>query len=267
MTEHRETFPSAVEAVFLVVGLFAAEYLVGAMLLDLRAFSGIHPRDIAGVIAVLGNGILFSALLYYKGMSYRSLFHPSHNSVAATVGTLTIPVLLVVPGLLMAMSAVEAILASAFPLSHGDQAMFERMMSNSLESVVTGCILAPVLEEMLFRGIILRSFLNQYRRSHAIVASAVLFGLAHLNIYQFAVGMALGIVSGWLYERARSLWPCILLHAAYNSAITWIYFSLASGDANYVWEPPMDFWIASALLAFAGATLLQRLLSSPKQAM
>ena len=135
-------------------------------------------------------------------------------------------------------------------------------MSKSFTSVVTVCILAPVLEEMLFRGIILRSFLRQYRRSYAIVGSAALFGLAHLNIYQFAAGLVLGIVSGWLYERARSLWPCILLHAAYNSIIVWSYFSITSIsiEQNDLWQPPMAYWVASFILAFVGVSVLQRLL-------
>lgn len=266
MNQNREAFPSAIEAVFLVVGLFAVEHVVGAMLLDLRSLSGVDPRDVAGAVAVLANGILFSVLLYYKGLSYRSLFHQSPNSITATVGTLTLPVILIIPGLLMAASAIEVVLELAFPLSYTDQAMFDQMMSNSLASVVTVCVLAPVLEEMLFRGIILRSFLRQYRRSHAIVASAVLFGLAHLNVYQFVVGLAVGIVSGWLYERARSLWPCILLHAGYNSATTWIFASLAQENADHDWSPPALVWVASSVFAFVGATLLQRLLGARGQA-
>ena len=54
----------------------------------------------------------------------------------------------------------------------------------------------------------------------AIVWSAALFGIAHMNLYQFATAFAIGIVAGWLYERCRSLWPCILLHAAYNGFVT-----------------------------------------------
>ena len=265
MKPTNEEFPSALESIFLVIGLYAAEYVAGAALLDFRSLSGIDRRDIDGVVAVLGSGVLFSALLYYKRMTYASLFHPSSNSVAATVGTLTVPVLLIVPGLTLAVWTMQALLVSAFPLSSWHQAMFERMMSNGLASVVTACILAPVLEEMLFRGIILRSFLRQYRRSHAIVGSAALFGLAHLNIYQFAVGLALGIVSGWLYERARSLWPCILLHAAYNGVVVWAYVSIGAIDQNDIWLPPTAFWVALFVLTFVGVSLLQRLLASPRE--
>lgn len=260
MTERNEGFPTAIEAVFLVIALFIAQYLVGAALFDLRFLSGVEPRDVWGVVNLLGNGILFSVLLHYKKISYASLFHPSRNSVAATMGTLTVPVLLIVPGLTLAVWTVQAVLVFIFPISHWQTAMFERVMAQGPVTVVTVCILAPVLEEMLFRGIILRSFLRLYPRSHAIVGSAALFGLVHLNIYQFAVGLLLGIVSGWLYERARSLWPCILLHAAYNSVAVWIYWSFTTVEGDEQWLPTTELWIVAFVLSFAGGSLLQRLL-------
>jgi len=153
--------------------------------------------------------------------------------------------------------------ASTIPYSDSQQAMFERMMPNNVASVVTVCLLAPILEEMLFRGIILRSFLNQYRRTHAIMGSAILFGLAHLNIYQFVVGTALGLISGWLYERTRSLWPCIVLHASYNSAVTFIYLNFGTSSDSEMWASSPIFWGISFFFAFVGVFLLRRLLAAP----
>jgi membrane protease YdiL (CAAX protease family) len=256
MGEQNERFPSALEAVFLVIALFVAEYVVAAALRDLRSLSGISVRDLDGVVTLLGNGILFSALLYYKRMSYRSLFHPSRNSVSATLGTLSIPILLLIPGLALVMLTAVSTLTVLFPVPRWEQAMFERMMSNGLATLVSVCILAPLLEEMLFRGIILRSFLRQYSRSRAFVYSAALFGLAHLNIYQFVVGFALGMIAAWLYERSRSLWPCVLLHAAYNSLVTWLWFS---DSTSQHWG--VSTTCISIGLAFVGYMLLQRILS------
>lgn len=260
MEQRNETFPNAFEATFLVVGLFVVEFLIGAVLHDVKSISGIDPRDVLGVIAVLGNGVLFSALLHHKRMSYAALFHSSKTSIVATVGILAIPILCIVPGIGLAVWTLQSVLEQLFPLARWQQAMFDQMMSNGLASVVTVCLVAPVLEEMLFRGIILRSFLHQYPRRNAILASAFLFGLAHLNIYQFAVGVALGCFLGWLYERTRSLWPCILLHASYNSLITAIYFAFLSQESGAVWQPSPAFWAIAFTFAFLGTLLLQRLL-------
>lgn len=262
MQERNETFPSAAEAVFLVVMLFALECLVWAALFDLRSWSGIHQHDTSGVVTLLGNGILFSALLHYKGLSYRSLFHSSPSSGAATLGRLAVPLLLLVPGLIMAVASIESVLVALFPMSSDTQAMFERMNSNGLQSIVSASLLAPVLEEMLFRGIILRSFLRQYRPDYAIAGSAILFGLAHLNIYQFPVAVIAGIVCGWLYERTRSLWPCIFFHAAYNTSTVLLVFLPTDGEGAK--GPSALSWIIVTLLAFGGVSMLRRLLPPGK---
>jgi membrane protease YdiL (CAAX protease family) len=232
--ERHETFPNIIEAFFLVVALFGLEYLVAAAFRDAGYLRQYDARSVEAVV---------------------------QHSVAATLGTLSLPILLLVPGLLLAMSAVESALAWLVPLSRAEEAMFERMMSSGLVTIVTVCILAPVLEEMLFRGVILRSFLHQYPRHVAIFASAAVFGFAHLNIYQFVAGLALGALAGWLYERARSLLPCILLHASYNSLVTYWYFAGQNPPQGLSPELPLTYWFAAAAAAFAGTTMLRRMLN------
>jgi uncharacterized protein len=260
MKEQHEDYPSILEAFFLIVGLFGAEYLVAAALHDIRIFAGSDQRDFWGIIEILGYGILFSALLAYKRLTYRDLFHQSQRSPATTIALLALPILAIIPAIILTVSSLMSALAWFFPMSHWEEAMFERMMSSGLATVVTVCIIAPVLEEMLFRGIILRSFLRQYTPGRAITASALLFGLAHLNIYQFVAASLLGLLLGWLYERTRSLWPGIFFHAAYNSAVTGIYLSNNAKDKSAFSNLPFTHWLVVFAIAFAASTLMIRLL-------
>lgn len=260
MNREQETFPSITEAAFLVVGLFAIEFVIGALLHDTKSVSGIDPRDVIGAIVVLGNGVLFTLLMHFKRTTYSSLFHSSRTSVTAVMGTLTLPILLIVPAMTLAVWTVEAVLVEIFPVARWQEAMFDQMMSNGFASVVTVCLVAPVLEEMLFRGVILRSFLYQYSRWTAILTSALLFGLAHLNVYQFAAGLLMGTVLGWLYERTRSLWPSILLHGAYNIAVTAIYYAANDGELAQQWQPSPAYWVLAFAFASIGTFSLQRLL-------
>lgn len=257
--EKNQKFPSGLEAIFVIVGVFIAEYLVAAALRDARATTALHPRGLDGVIVLLGNGIVFIGMMHYKRLSYRSLFHSSKNSVAATISTLLVPILLVVPALFLGLTGVLTMLVWFVPLSWREAAMFEHMMSNGLASIVTVCILAPVLEEMLFRGLILRSFLNQYSRARAILGSAILFGFAHMNIYQFVVALVLGTIFGWLYERTRSLWPGILLHAVYNSCVMIVQPPGDKNEADF-WDLSLVVWILAFMFAMIGAGLLKRIL-------
>lgn len=77
-------------------------------------------------------------------------------------------------------------------------------------------IAAPVLEEFIFRGIILDGLLKRYSPTKSILVSSLLFGLVHLNPWQFITGFIIGIFSGWVYYRTRSLSFSIIIHAAAN---------------------------------------------------
>jgi membrane protease YdiL (CAAX protease family) len=82
------------------------------------------------------------------------------------------------------------------------------------------CILAPLAEEVIFRGAVLGTMLEHWegnKRWTAITISALLFALAHMNPAQMPHAFLLGLLIGWLYERSRSLIPCVVLHCANNT--------------------------------------------------
>ncbi|MBU0601072.1 MAG: CPBP family intramembrane metalloprotease [Gammaproteobacteria bacterium] len=257
MREQHKDFPSALESVFVIVALFAAEMLVGAALHDVGALADGGEAGAAAFIMLASNGLLLSAVMHYKNLGYRSLMHASDQPVGTTLGLLSLPILLLAPALMLGMNVIVALVQAAFPMSAPEQAMFDRYGAGGIAMFVMVCVLAPVVEEMLFRGVILRSFLHQYPRGFAIAASSVLFGLAHMNVYQFTVALVLGVSAGWLYERTRSLWPCIVLHAAYNSASFWTSL-LATGPGHF--GSSGSDWAIALLLAAVGAHRLRRAL-------
>jgi membrane protease YdiL (CAAX protease family) len=77
-------------------------------------------------------------------------------------------------------------------------------------------IAAPILEELIFRGIILDGLLKQYAPVKSILISSLLFGLVHLNPWQFVTGFIIGIFSGWVYYKTRSLTYSVIIHATAN---------------------------------------------------
>lgn len=261
-TEKYASFPTLGQAALIVLALFLFEYVALVALADMLGLRGDALNGVWGIATVLGYAGVFSLVLHHKQLSYRALFHASRNSASVTIMLLMLPIAMLIPALVLTMMSVDAVMVSAFPLSRSQEMMFQRMMTNDPMSVITVCILAPVLEEMLFRGIIVRSFLAQYPRKFAIFASAALFGAAHLNIYQFMVGLIAGSVLAWLYERSRSLWPCIALHCMYNSTISFFCqnFSDKSGNIAFFSDLPLSIWIGAFFLAFVGASVLQFML-------
>ena len=81
---------------------------------------------------------------------------------------------------------------------------------NAFGTFMIAVIAAPVVEEILFRGIVLRSMRKFSPAWAAILMSSVLFGVYHLNIVQAAYA------AGILYEKKRNLLFPILVHFANN---------------------------------------------------
>ncbi len=260
MPEQHENLPNAVEAFFLILALFLLEYVLSLAMVDLHDVLGLTEAQQGDLVMVLANGILFSVLMHYKHLSFGQLFHSSPSSPRATFVLLLLPILLTIPAFVMLMGAVNQALVELFPLSRAEEHMFETMAGTNLAATLAACVLAPMLEEMLFRGIILRSFLRQYALWPAIFGSAALFGLAHLNLYQFVVALGLGVFCGWLYQRTRSLIPTITVHASYNSTLTVLTF-FPEGEAASLFDGSSIFvWVLVLGLGGLGVWLLRRLL-------
>jgi membrane protease YdiL (CAAX protease family) len=76
---------------------------------------------------------------------------------------------------------------------------------------------APLVEELFFRGLLLRAVAEWFNPVVAVVVSGLLFGLAHFELVQFA-GLALfGMVLGALAWRLKRLGPSIVAHTTFNT--------------------------------------------------
>lgn len=120
-------------------------------------------------------------------------------------------------------------------------------------------IVAPVTEEYLFRGMILRGLLAHYRPAKAIWITAILFGMVHANPPQFLLGVVLGTALGWWYVQTRSLVPCIVGHAVFNivGASPLVFPELSAIGFNYPTEPIVHQppWLILGGFAVAGLGL------------
>lgn len=258
------SFPSASQTFFVLLALLLVEYVFGAALYDFRHALHLSRSELDVFVTLFANATIFTVLMHAKGMTYANLFHATRASLQATAGLLLPPILLLIPALVLAATTLTDILVQLVPLSRWEEHTFARMAADNLPSIVATCLLAPILEEMLFRGIILRSFLNQYSRSTAILWSALFFGLAHLNIYQFVVAFMLGTVAGWLYERSRSLIPCIALHGFYNSSLVALEMT-AAGSTQLQLKTSVASWLLALIAAALGSFVLKQLLRSNRE--
>lgn len=87
---------------------------------------------------------------------------------------------------------------------------------------------APLVEELLFRGVLLSGLMRRMPVSVAVLVSALVFGCAHVPDFGFAwyavpALVGLGVVLALLRLGSRSLWPAVVAHAGNNlvAAVTW----------------------------------------------
>ena len=100
--------------------------------------------------------------------------------------------------------------------------MFQKIFRDLAEQMNDGyglisiAIMAPFFEEFIFRGVMLDGLLKRKSTWTAILISAALFGLVHLNPWQFVTAMIIGTLAGWVYSRTKSLIYCMIIHFANN---------------------------------------------------
>lgn len=111
--------------------------------------------------------------------------------------------------------------------------VLKSMMSNRWGYLALG-ILAPIAEEMVFRGAILRSLLRYFNERMPwipIVVSALLFGLVHGNVAQSSNAFLMGLLLGWFYHRTGSIVPGIVLHWI-NNTVAYVMYQLLPNQAD-----------------------------------
>ena len=100
---------------------------------------------------------------------------------------------------------------------------FPRTNAGIVLFVILAVILAPLFEEIFFRGFLLRGFSSSWGWVTGACVSAAIFGIAHLQFDVFVPLFALGLALAWVYKRSGSLWTSIAFHALFNglSVLAW----------------------------------------------
>ena len=93
-----------------------------------------------------------------------------------------------------------------------------RAMSRNVFGIISIAIMAPLVEELLFRGAIQGYMLRKgIKPLHAILIASAIFGIVHMNPIQIPFAFAIGLIFGWLYYRTGSVVPGIIGHFINNS--------------------------------------------------
>lgn len=114
---------------------------------------------------------------------------------------------------IMAAKNIPAFQESLFAMEAANQSIES---GSAVELLLTVVIAAPLLEELLFRGIVLRSLQKVLPVWISILLSAIMFGAYHMNLVQAVYAAFMGIIAGIIYHKTNRLKYPIIVHAANN---------------------------------------------------
>ncbi len=154
-------------------------------------------------------------------------------------------------------------LVELIPMSDSFRDFMLKLAQPNIFSFLSIVIIAPILEEIFFRGIILEGFLKNYSPQKAIIWSAFIFGIIHLNPWQAIGAFATGIIIGWIYWRSNSLIPGILIHFT-NNLIAFCGIALSDNKTETFvefvggWQIYLTVFGISLIILFVGIKTLEK---------
>lgn len=105
---------------------------------------------------------------------------------------------------------------SNIPMPEFINQAFEELAISPIILILSVAVVAPIYEEVIFRGILLKGMAKKLNPVIALVASALLFALVHLNIPQGINAFLLGLVIGFIYLKMGSIYLSIFAHFVNN---------------------------------------------------
>jgi len=216
----KKPFPGIGGAILLLLLLLGLQFAGGIVYAVVFAVAGGpngaagHPAALAVATALINVGAFMVVVLLGLALAKCAL----HEALplSAFPWTVLLAMVFAVEGVGILASEWDNVLRSIFPIPDFVARMMSDLSQGGIASVVAMVIVAPFTEELLFRGLILRGFLARYGVVAAVLVSAVLFALVHVNPYQFGSAFLMGVFLAWLFLRTHSLWPCIIAHGFFN---------------------------------------------------
>ena len=194
-----------------------------------------YQFELALLAALLANCfsfILFYLFFYLQKYDLRDVFQ-AYSFKLITI----IPLFLAAMSLQVSGSEFDNLMRTLLPPSavddflrsiHPALGIFERLMQDMallmqfrhipgmILLVLSASVVAPIFEEILFRGIMFTGLRRKYSLGTSLFIQAILFGLMHGNPWQFFYAFLLGILLGLLVHWSRSIYPAIILHFFIN---------------------------------------------------
>lgn len=189
---------------------------------------------------------------YY--MKYDGCYLPKIQTTFHPVSL--IGILMLVPGMQYLSTYIVSFTATLFPdwlKTYEDLLKTAGLDSNlSLGMFLYSVILAPLCEELIFRGVTMRQAKKAIPFWAANLMQAILFGAFHMNMIQGIYAFCLGLILGYVCEKGGSIYYSILLHMLFNFWGTVISQFVTIENSTFA----VLFWFLFAIVMTAGGLFI-----------
>ena len=215
-------YPRIKQAVLLCLLLIVFLSTVGLLLGIIQSVFKLSDTSVwAGILNIFFNLISFGIVLL---IGFRKT-ERNFNDVFKLNGVspvLWIAAVIFSIGLVIVSSELDNWFGFILPMPEFLRNIFDNMAGNQvfIVSVICVGIMPAVTEELFFRGLILDGFTRNYTKRKAILISALLFGLIHLNPWQFLTAFIVGLIAAWICIETNSILLCMFIHFFNNTLFT-----------------------------------------------
>lgn len=207
---------------FMLFAMFLLGSLLGSMLTTaLQLF--LSPEFAAEYGTLLSYPVMFIPVMLYASVKSRlaNVFDRSYALDSSNFGRYGgfIIALVVSSATFAAAFVIEPIVTLLPDMPQWIQDVMDQMLKDSPLwcTLLSVSVLAPLFEEWLCRGLILRGLLKKSSPAVAISVSAIFFAVLHMNPWQAIPAFCLGVLFGYVYYRTGSLKLTMLMHCVNNT--------------------------------------------------
>ena len=171
-------------------------------------------------IAVEAGALLFAL---WRQKSLRQTFSLSHGSKTDQI----LKPLIIGIFLAAAVLVLNYQVGRFFEYPNEQQARVKLAYFQTVAGVILAVLIAPLVEELVFRGVLLRFFIERKRQLLGLLVASALFAVLHVlsedglgwQLYKFSVYFIVSAVLCWFYIKQKNLWSPIILHGSYNATM------------------------------------------------
>lgn len=275
--EKTEKFPSSMGSVIKLILVKWAFFILLCIILIVigilfEVLTGrIHNEDFNlfshGFVRILLESLTFICLLFYvakkPSRTYQDIFR-----FTSFKKSILIPLVVLILGQGILLSQIDNLFRHTISIPDFFTPVLIELLQDGVYGFLSLVLLAPLIEEVIFRGVILEGLLSRYNDGKAVVLSSLVFSICHVNPFQLFPAFVYGMLLGYLFIKTRSLIPCIIAHAWING-IGWAVQFLPDLIPGFTGDPlgepqfqPLWFNVVGITLFVAGLLWLKKVADS-----